>query len=103
VREALGHVLIILRVTLGDVGAGQDDLCTHRLQVEDLLATHLVGHDEDQAVALLLGDQGEADAGIARGAFDERIAGLDLACAFGGSRGPRRADDAMAALMTACA
>ncbi len=79
-----GHVLVILRVALGHVRAGQHDLGAHGAQVEDLLPAHLVGHDQDQLVALLLRDQRQADAGVAGGAFDQGVAGLDLAGLFRG-------------------
>ncbi len=57
--DPLSHVLVILGMTLGHVGAGQHHLGTHRLEVEDLLAAHLVRHHQDQAVAFLLCDQGQ--------------------------------------------
>ena len=82
--DAFGEILVIVGMALGDVGTGQHDFGAHRLEVEDLLPTHLVGHDQDQLVALLLRDQGQADAGIAGGAFDQGVAGADVAALFGG-------------------
>ena len=40
---------------------------------DDLLAllAHVLGHDDDDAVALLHADQGDADAGVARGRLDD--------------------------------
>ena len=78
-RDALRHVLVILRMALGHVRAGQHHFRAHRLQVEDLLAAHLVRHHEDQPVALGLRHQRQADAGVAGGAFDQGVAGFDLA------------------------
>jgi hypothetical protein len=82
--HALGHVLVVLRVALGDVRAGQAHFGAHRLEVEDLLAAHLVGHDQDQLVALLLGHQRQAQAGIAGGALDQGRARLQFATLLGG-------------------
>ena len=57
-RNALGEVLVVLRMALGDIGASQYDLGPHRLEVEDLLAAHLVRHDQDQPVTLRLARPG---------------------------------------------
>jgi hypothetical protein len=75
-RDARGHVLVVVGMALADVGARQHDLGAHRLEVEDLLAAHLVGHDEDELVALLLRDQRQAEAGVAGGALDQVSPGL---------------------------
>ncbi len=83
-RDVVRPVLVVLRVALGDIRTRQHDFRAHRLEIEDLLAAHLVGHDQDQPITFLLRDEGEADAGVAGGAFDERVAGLDLAGALGG-------------------
>ena len=86
-RDALGHVLVVLGVALGDVGAGEHHFGAHRLEVEDLLAAHLVRHHQDQPVAFLLRDQGQAEAGVAGGASTSDVARLtDAAVA---SRRPR--------------
>ena len=82
--DTCGQVLVVVRVALGHVRSGQDDFGAHRLEVEDLLAAHLVRDDQNQAVALLLGDQGQADAGVAGRAFDQGVAGLDASVALGG-------------------
>jgi hypothetical protein len=65
-------------MALGDVRAGKHHLCTHRFQVKDLLLAHLVGHHDQKAIAFLRGDQGEAEAGVAGGGFDEEPAGRNL-------------------------
>src|SRR5690606_33105261 len=49
-----------------------------------LLPAHLVRDHEDQLVALLLRHQRQADAGVAGGALDQGVAGLDVAALFGG-------------------
>src|SRR5690606_9882365 len=77
-RDALGHVLVVVRVALGHVRAGEHDLRAHRLEVEDLFPAHLVRDHQDQLVALLLRHQGKADAGVAGGAFDQGVAGPDV-------------------------
>ena len=46
-----------------------------------LFAKHGPGR---RTVAALLGDQGQADAGVARGGLDDHAAGLQLAGLFGG-------------------
>ena len=46
------------------------------------------GHDDDERIALLRADHGEADAGIAAGRLDHRLAGFESAGLFG------RLDDA---------
>ncbi len=82
-RDALGHVLVVLRMPLGDVRTGQHNLGTHRLEVEDFLAAHLVGHHQDQVIALLLRHQGQAQAGVAGGALDQSVAWADFSGALG--------------------
>ena len=57
-----------------------------RLQVQDLLAAHLVGHDQHDSVALVRADQREPQAGVAGGGLDDRAARLQLAVA---ARPPR--------------
>ena len=78
------EVLVVIRVALADVGAGDDHLGAERAGVQDLLARHLVGHDEDGAVALARGDQGKPDAGVAGGRLDDRAALLQAPVRLGG-------------------
>jgi hypothetical protein len=66
-------------MALADVGAGQDDFGAHRPQVADLLVAHLVGDDDGELVALLGGDQGEGDAGVAGGGLDDAGAAAEFA------------------------
>ena len=54
------------------------------LEQAHLLLRHLVRHREDAAVALERRRDGEADAGVAAGALDDRPAGLELARSLGG-------------------
>ena len=82
--DAARQVLVIVGVALADIGAGQAHLGAERLEVEDLLATHLVRHHQQHVVALLRGHQGQAQAGVAGGGFDDGAAGLQLAAGFGG-------------------
>ena len=82
--DALGHILIVFRVTLAHVGAGQDDFCAQGLEVEDLLLRHLVRDDQGQVIALLRGDQRQAQAGVACGCLDQPAARLQAAVLLGG-------------------
>ena len=50
----------------------------------DLLAAHLVGHDEQRAVALERADEREREAGVAGGGLDDRAAGRQPPVALGG-------------------
>ena len=50
-----------------------------RLGVQHLLARHLVGNDQQRAVALASADQRETEPGIAGGGFDDGAAGLEPA------------------------
>ena len=80
--DAFGHVLIIVRVALADVGAGEAHLGPQGAQMKDLLLRHLVGHHDDQTVALLGRDQGQAEAGVAGGRLDQGTAWLEAAIAL---------------------
>ena len=77
------EVLVVLRMALADIGAGDHDLRPHGLEIRDLLAAHLVGNHEDQTIALLLRRQCQAQAGIARRALDQHRTGLEIAAALG--------------------
>jgi len=81
-RDALPDILVVLRVALTYIGAGQDNLCTHRAQVEDFLLAHLVGQHQDQLVAFLSRDQCQAQAGVPCRCFEECVAGADVTALF---------------------
>ena len=81
-RQPFGHVLVIFGMALADIGAGHAHLGAQGPQMEDLLLGHLVGDDQDQAIALLRGDEGEAEARIARGRLHQRAAGLQASIAL---------------------
>ena len=49
----------------------------------DLVLADLVGHHEDAGVAALLSYDRQADAGVARGRFDDRAARLELPLTLG--------------------
>src|SRR5690606_32768938 len=83
-RDALGEVLVVVGMALGDVGPGQHHLRAHRLAVEDLLPAHLVRNRQDQLVALLLGHQRQADAGVAGRALGPGGTGRVVAALLGG-------------------
>ena len=91
-RDALGEVLVIGGMALAHVGAGHHDFGPHRLEMEHLLAAHLVRNDQDEAVALERRDERKAEAGIARGRLHQRAAGPQPAVALErGDHGERRA------------
>src|ERR1051325_674999 len=54
--EAAGYVLVVVGVALADVRTRHAHLGPERADVLDLLLAHLVGDDEEQAIALLPGD-----------------------------------------------
>jgi hypothetical protein len=62
------------RVIRGHCRRAEDHLGPVGTKQRHLLRGHLVGHDEDAAVAAPGGHDGEADAGVAGGALDDRRA-----------------------------
>jgi len=60
------------------------DLGAVGTQEGDLLLAHLVGHDEDAAVALDRCRDREADPGVPRRGLDDRAARLELSVVLGG-------------------
>ena len=81
--EPVGDGVVALRRVVLDGGRGDHDLGAVRAQHRDLLLAHLVGHDEDAAVALERRGDREADAGVAGGRLDDRAARLELPVALG--------------------
>ena len=81
--EAVGDPVVGLGRLGRDRGRGDHDLGAVGAQQRDLLLAHLVGHREDAPVALDRGGDRQADAGVARGRFDDRPAGLELAGSLG--------------------
>src|SRR3546814_2913931 len=67
------------RGALADVGAGQDHLGAERAQVKDLFLRHIVRHHQGEAVALLRGDECEAETGVAGCRLDQASSGLQPA------------------------
>ena len=82
-RDLFRHVLVIFRMPLADVGARQPDFGAQRPQMLHLLARHLVGHDQHDAVALRDADLREAEPGVAGGRLDDRAALLQPAVLLG--------------------
>ena len=72
--QAVGDAVVAVRRIGRDVGLGDDDLGAVGLEQADLLGAHLVGQDEDAAVALDGGDHGQADAGVAGGRLNDGAA-----------------------------
>ncbi len=81
--QGFGDVLVVVRMALVHVRAGQPHLDPQRPQVQDLLPRHLVGHHQDQPVALGHRDLGQAQAGVPGGGLDDRSAGLEGAGRLG--------------------
>ncbi len=65
-------------------GRAHDDPRAVRLEHVPLVLAHLVRADEDAAVPAALGDEGQADAGVAGGRLDDRAAGPQLTGLLGG-------------------
>ena len=72
--QAVGHAVVALGRVGRDRGRRDHDLGAVGLEQADLLAAHLVGQDEDAAVALDRRRHGQADAGVAGGGLDDRAA-----------------------------
>ena len=87
-RDLLGEPVRDRVVALGrvrvDRGRRDDDLGAVRAEHRDLLLAHLVGHDEDAAVAAQRRRHRETDAGVARGRLDDRAAGPKATVLLGG-------------------
>ena len=88
-REPVRHAVVRVGVVGRHVRGHLDDLGAVRAEHRRLLSRELVGHDEDHAVPALQGDQGEPDAGVAAGRFDDRAAGAEGAGCLGGIDDPR--------------
>jgi hypothetical protein len=82
-RKPRSDVLVILRVTLADIGARDPHVGTQRLQLQHLLGRHLVRDDEHDRIALCARDQREPEPRVAGGRLDDGAAGLQLAAALG--------------------
>ena len=80
--EAGRHILIIFRMTAGDVGARHPHLGAERAHVRDFFLRHLVGDNENAAVAFCAGDQSQAEAGIPGSRLDNGAARLQFSIAF---------------------
>lgn len=83
-RQARGNVLVVLRMALADVRAGDVHLGAHGAQVQDLLGGHLVRHHQHHPVALRATDQGQAETGVAGGGLDDGATGPQAAVTLGG-------------------
>ena len=82
--EPLGDLVVARRIVGRHRHRAHDDLGAVGLQQRHLLGRHLVGHDEHAAVPALGGHDGEADARVAAGGFDDRAARLQQTVALGG-------------------
>src|SRR6185312_13813547 len=82
--EPIGDAVVAVRMLGGDGGRADDDLGAVGNQHVALVLADLVGADEHALVAAVLGDEGQPDAGVARGRFDDGAAGPQLPAGFGG-------------------
>ena len=82
-RDLLGNILVVLRISLRNITAREHNFCTHRAQVRDLLVAHLVRHDNRKAIAFLPRDQRKRKTRVACSRFDDATALLQLARLLG--------------------
>ena len=80
--QPAGHLHVVVRVLVGH-RRNLDQLGAEHPQRVLLLLALRVGNDDDGAVAERLGDQRQADAGIAGGALDDDAAGPEQALLLG--------------------
>ena len=78
-RQPVGDAVVALGRVGRDGGRRDHDLGAVGLEQADLLAAHLVRQDEDAAISLDRGGQGQTDAGVAGRGLDDRAAGLQPA------------------------
>ena len=82
VGEAARDVLVVVGIAVGQ-GRHFDQLGAAEPQHVLLFLALGVGDDDQRAVAARVGDERQADAGVARGALDHEAAGLELAALLG--------------------
>ena len=66
------HVLVILGMTFGNIGTGEDDFRSQSPEVTDFIGTHFIGNDEDQPITFLCCNQGQAEPGVPGSGLDDR-------------------------------
>jgi len=80
VRELLlhaqGHVDVRVIVIERRLCGSTDCISAQRFQHRNLLKAHLLGHGRDHVQALHSGGQGQSNASVARGWFDESVSFL---------------------------
>ena len=82
VGEAARDVLVVVGIAVGQ-RRHLDQLGAAEPQHVLLFLALGVGDDDQRAIAARVGDQRQADAGVAGGALDHEPAGLELAALFG--------------------
>ena len=75
-REFCSDGIVAARIFGFDGGGADDYFGAERFQEINFFARLLIGDGEDDFVAAHAGDEGEAHAGVAGGAFDDSAAGL---------------------------
>ena len=78
VTQAARDMLVVVRIAIGD-GGHLDQFRAAQPQKVLLLLTLRVGDHDDGAIAARIGDDREADTGVARSALDDHAARLDVA------------------------
>ena len=81
--EPVRDAVVALRAVRGDGGGRHHHFGAVGLEHGALVLAHLVRHHEDAAVALLLGHERQADAGVAGGGLHDGAAGQEFAGSFG--------------------
>ena len=66
------HVLVILGMTFGNIGTGEDDFRSQSPEVTDFIGTHFIGNDEDQPITFLCCNQGQAEPGVPGSGLNDR-------------------------------
>ena len=82
-REPRGDILIIFRMTAGDVRPDDAHFRAERAHVRNFLLRHLVGNDEQHAITFRSRDKRQTEAGVASGCLDHRPPRLQFSFRLG--------------------
>ena len=82
--EACRHVLIILRMTAGNIGPRHPHLRAERTDVRDFFLRHLIGDNKEAAIALCARNQRQAEACVPGSRLDNGTARCQASIALRG-------------------